>query len=144
MALSAFVDKARPPTKEQLASILGKARGAWDALRTDPALAGLGEEWGFTSTSNGWGFRLRDEKRVIVYMTPQKGRFLASFTLGEKAVLAARAAGLPAALLAAVDAAPRYAEGRGFRVEVRTVKDARAIAVLAGIKRRKGVSGRLS
>jgi hypothetical protein len=46
-------------------------------------------------------------------MTPQKGRFLASFALGEKAVLAARAAGLPAALLAAVDAAPRYAEGRG-------------------------------
>jgi len=136
MALSAFADKAHPPTKEQVASMLGRARAAWNALRTDPALAGLREEWGFTSTSNGWGFRLRDETRVIVYMTPQKGRFLASFALGEKAVLAARAAGLPAALLAAVDAAPRYAEGRGFRVEVRTVRDALAIAVLAGIKRR--------
>ena len=136
MALSAFVDMAHPPTRQQLVSILGKARAAWDALRTAPALAGLREEWGFTSASNGWGFRLRDEKRVIVYMTPQKGRFLASFALGEKAVLAARTAGLPAALLAAIDAAPRYAEGRGFRVEVRTVRDARAIAALAGIKRR--------
>lgn len=47
----------------------------------------------------------------------------------------ARAAGLPPGLLAAIDAAPRYAEGRGFCVEVRALGDARAIARLAGIKR---------
>lgn len=135
MALSAFDDRSHPPTPERLATTLGKARAAWDALRTDPGLSGLAEEWGFTSSAAGWGLRLREGKRVIVYMTPRAGRFLVSFALGEKAVAAARAAGLPAALLAAVDAAPRYAEGRGFRVEVRTAKDARAIAALAGIKR---------
>lgn len=135
MPLSAFADKAHPPDERSLGKTLGKSHAAWDALRKDPALSGLREEWGFTSTSTGWGFRLRDDKRVIVYMTPQDGRFLASFALGEKAVAAARDAGLSAALLAAIDAAPRYAEGRGVRVEVRTVKDARAIAALARIKR---------
>ena len=135
MALSAFDDKTHPPTEREVAAVLGKARAAWDALRTDPALSGLREEWGFTSKAAGWGFRLRDEKRVIVYMTPQDGRFLASFALGEKAVTAARAAGLPKALLAAIEAAPRYAEGRGVRVEVRTAKEAHAIAALAKIKR---------
>ena len=135
MALSAFDDMTRPPTKTQVAAVLGKARAAWDALRTDRGLSGLVEEWGFTNEAAGWGLRLREGKRVIVYMTPQAGRFLVSFALGEKAVAAARAAGLPPALLAAVDAAPRYAEGRGFRVEVRTAKDARPIAALAAIKR---------
>ncbi len=135
MALSAFDDNAHPPTEKEVAAVLGKARAAWDALRTDRALAGLAEEWGFTSKATGWGLRLRDDKRVIVYMTPQQGRFLASLALGEKAVAAARAAGLPAGLLAAINAAPRYAEGRGFRVEVQSLKDARGIAALAGIKR---------
>jgi hypothetical protein len=135
MALSAFDDKSRPPTPDRVAKVLGKARAAWDALRTDPALSGLREEWGFTSKASGWGLRLRDDERVIVYMTPREGRFLVSFALGEKAVAAARAAGLPAELLAAIDAAPRYAEGRGVRVEVRSLKDARGIAALAGIKR---------
>jgi hypothetical protein len=135
MALSAFDDKAHPPTEKEVGAALGRARAAWDALRTDRSLEGLREEWGFTSKASGWGLRVRDDKRVIVYMTPQEGRFLASLALGEKAVTAARAAGLPAGLLAAIDAAPRYAEGRGLRVEVRALRDARAIARLAGIKR---------
>lgn len=139
MALSAFDDKSHPPTPDQVATLLGRARAAWDALRMDPALSGLREEWGFTSKATGWGLRLRDEKRVIVYMTPLGGRFLASLALGEKAVAASRAAGLPPALRAAIEAAPRYPEGRGVRVEVRTTRDARAIAALAKIKRGLGV-----
>lgn len=135
MALSAFDDKAHPPARDQVAAVLGQARAAWDALRTDRALEVLREEWGFTSKAAGWGLRLRDDKRVIVYMTPHPGRFLASFALGEKAVSAAHGVGTPKALLDAIEAAPRYGEGRGFRVEVRSAKDARAIAALAGIKR---------
>jgi hypothetical protein len=135
MSLSAFDDKGRPPTDSDVAKVLGNAGAAWDALRKDPALGGLREEWGFTTKATGWGLRLREDKRVIVYMTPQEGRFLASLALGEKAGKAALAAGLPAALLAAIEAAPRYAEGRGVRVEVRTIRNARAVAALAGIKR---------
>jgi hypothetical protein len=74
MALSAFSDKAHPPAQDELAAVLGKAHAAWQALRCDPALAGLREEWGFTSKSTGWGLRIRDDRRVIVYMTPQEDR----------------------------------------------------------------------
>jgi hypothetical protein len=134
--LSAFGDRAHPPDENSLGKMLGKAHAAWAVLKSGAARSGaLAEEWAFSSAAAGWSLRLKDGKRVIVYMTPQEGRFLASFALGEKAVGAARAAGLPESLLAAIEAAPRYAEGRGFRMEIRTVRDARAVATLAGIKR---------
>ena len=62
------------------------------------------------------------------------GYFLASFALGEKAVQAARKSGLPAAVLDAIDHAPKYAEGRGVRFEVRRKQDVASIEELAMLK----------
>ena len=136
MALSAFDDKSNQPNADELAQVLGKSHSLWYELQKEvcslftPALV----EWGYASKSTGWGMRIKTEKRVIIYMTPCRGYFLASFALGEKAVRAARDAKLPAKILSAIDAAPKYAEGRGVRIEVRTKSDVKAIAKLAAIK----------
>src|SRR5512146_1445283 len=112
MSLSAFDDKTRPPTDDQLRSVLGKAYDPWVRLlalvaeRIEPAT----EVWKF---GTGWSLRVLHKDRVILYMTPQPSQFLVSFALGEKAVAAARAARLSASVLKAIDDAPRYAEGRG-------------------------------
>ena len=136
MALSAFEDKSKQPNADELAQVLGKSHSLWNELQRavcslfSPALV----EWGYASKSTGWGMRIKTEKRVIVYMTPCRGYFRASFALGEKAVQAAHNDKLPAKILAAIDAAPKYAEGRGVRIEVRTKADVKAIAKLAAIK----------
>ena len=54
--------------------------------------------------------------------------------LGEKACAAAREAGIPAAVLAVIDAAPKYAEGRGVRISVRTKADLEGVLVIAAVK----------
>ena len=133
MALSVFADKAHPPTEDELRGALGGAYAAWSALQAEvsarvPGIAGV---WGFTSKSTGWGLRLRHKERVIVYMTPCAGHFLVSLALGEKAIAQALAAGLPDEVIEAIDAAPRYAEGRGFRVAVDRTGQVAALAVLA-------------
>jgi hypothetical protein len=135
-SLSAFSDRTREPTDEDLRSVLGNAYAPWALL-----LAGLPERigpvepvWGFTGARYGWGLRIRYKKRVIVYMTPQKNRFLVSFALGEKAVAAASVARLPAAVLSVIDAAPRYPEGRGVRFEVRNSRQVAALLKLARVK----------
>lgn len=69
-------------------------------------------------------------------MTPCDGHFLASFALGEKAVKEAHAAKLPKTLLSAIDAAPRYAEGRGLRIQVKQSRQVPSLAALAEIKHR--------
>jgi hypothetical protein len=136
MALSAFDDRSKPPREDELAATLGPASAAWNELRRRVAtrFAPLSEAWGFSGKSTGWGLRLGGEKRAILYMTPCRGYFLASFALGEKAVKAARDVDLPASVWTAIDGAKRYAEGRGVRLEVRRVKDLAAIEKLAIVK----------
>lgn len=136
MALSFFEDRETPPTDQTLAQALGRAARAWGLVKEQVGrlCEPLREEWAFAGAKFGWSLRLKHRQRVIVYMTPGQGHFLASFVLGEKACAAARAAGLPAGILALIAAAPKYAEGRGFRMPVKTVKDADAVGKLAAIK----------
>ena len=136
MALSAFDDKATPPGERALADMLGRTHALWASLQVDlqRAYGPLIEEWNFSGAAYGWSFRLKQKKRALVYMTPCRAHFLASFVLGDKACRSAQAAGLPAAVLALIEAAPRYAEGRGVRVPVRTRKDLASVRSLAAIK----------
>ena len=97
-------------------------------------LGPVSKEWGYTSKSTGWGVRLKRKDRIILYMAPCRGFFLASFALGEAAVRAAHASGLPAPVLELLDAAKKYAEGRGVRLEVRSAEDVRNVVELAVIK----------
>ena len=136
MALSALTDKSNEPTTADLREVLGKAIDIWELLinAVDKRIGPISQVWGYSSKSTGWGLRLRQKDRIILYMTPQSGRFLVSFALGEKAVAAAHLLRLPAELLNAIDAAPRYAEGRGVRIEVSKKGQVRSLAMLAQAK----------
>jgi hypothetical protein len=136
MAISAFDDKGTPPGTRALNETLGRTGTLWARLCDD--LEGeygpLLREWNYWGKSHGWSMRLKRKKRAIVYMTPCRSHFLASFALGEKACAAARAAGAPAAVLKLIDAAPKFVEGRGVRVEVRSKRDIEVVEALAAIK----------
>ncbi len=136
MALSAFDDKSREPHDDDLAGVLGSTFIIWSDLKKrilskfDPATT----EWKYSGKSSGWGMRIISAKRVIIYMTPCEGYFLASFALGEKAVNAIRTCGLPASVMQVIDAAPKYAEGRGVRFEVKTAAVVKHIETIAACK----------
>jgi hypothetical protein len=136
MALSVFDDKATPPTDHTLGRMLGRTYVLWTRLKSDlqDSHGPLDEQWSFGGKNYGWSFRLKQKKRALVYMTPCRGYFLASFALGEKACRAAHECGVPSSILEIVDAAPKYAEGRGVRVPVRTPRDVRGVEQLAAVK----------
>ena len=136
MALSAFDDRSHPPADADLRAVLGDAAELWDELirHVRETHAPIGEHWNFAGAKYGWSLRLRHKDRIVLYLTPQAGAFLAGLVLGEKAVAAANARGLPPSVLALVDAAPRYAEGRGIRVRVTTRDDLAAVQELVAVK----------
>jgi hypothetical protein len=78
--------------------------------------------------------RLKQPARVLVYLTPSHSCFLASFVLGERACRAIREAGIPGGILALIDAAPKYAEGRGVRIPVHTKADLEAVLKITRVK----------
>ncbi len=134
--MSVFCSKSRPPQNDELATTLGGTFVYWNELKGLIAsrFAPLSMEWGFASKKTGWGLRLKQEKRTILYMTPCKGFFLASFALGEKAVKVAHESDLPVSVLEVIDSAKKYAEGRDVRLEVKSAEDVRNVERLAVIK----------
>jgi hypothetical protein len=136
MASSCFTDKTRAPSEAEVAKRLGAMATVWRKIRAEVAkqAPGITEEWGYTSASTGWGLRLKSGKRVILYLTPGEGKFFASMALGEKAANSESAQRMPAALRRLIDAAPRYAEGRGVRLQVTKASDAGAVARLVALK----------
>lgn len=128
-----FEDKAQVPDDRALARALGATKKLWDELvrHIDDVYPPVTEAWGFYKS---WSLRLKRKDRTIVYLLPRDGHFLCAFVYGGKATAAALAAKLPKAVLRAIDEAPVYAEGRGFRLEVRAAKDVETIKTLAAIK----------
>lgn len=128
-----FDDKAKVPDDRALAKGWGGAKALWDEFVRHIAAeyAPVTEAWGFTKA---WSLRLKRKKRTIVYLLPREGHFLCAFVFGGKATEAARQAKLPKAVLKAIEEAPVYAEGRGFRLEVKTAKDVETMKALAAIK----------
>ena len=136
MALSAFDDEAGPPEACELASVLGRASELWDELvqhvaQTYPPVT---EAWNHGGDKFGWSLRLKRKDRILLYLTPQTGQFLLGVVLGELACERAHEEPAPDAVLEAIDAAPRYGEGRGIRIPVRTKDDVAVALALAALK----------
>ena len=136
MAFSVFDNKEHQPEDSDLVEVLAETQRYWDDLKSTMAgnFQPLSVEWGFSGKKWGWSLRLKQNARTVLYLTPRSGHFVVGFALGQKAVDAAHATDLPRSVLEVIDAAPKYAEGRGVRLEVRTEEDLRSVVRLADVK----------
>jgi hypothetical protein len=131
---------SQPPEKRDIDDLLGRASALWTALHSDLSsqFGPLTEKWSFSRKTNHWSLQLKEKKkRTILYLIPLSGCFQAAFALGEKACAAARVSTLPASVVDIIEQAPRYPEGRGVRLEVRSRKDVENVKVVAAIKMAK-------
>ena len=120
MALSIFEDKSLQPNNEMLQKALGERYPAWQRI-IDFTLKNhknAEEIWNHAGKSFGWSLRIKDTKRVIVYMTPGENKFLVSLVYGKNATEEAYASQISQQLISIIENAKVYAEGRGFRIEV--------------------------
>ena len=121
---NAFIGKPKKPTESELAMELGTSKALWDELVADLAKEHkLAREWNCYSKKAGWSLRLKRGERNIVYLSPLHGGFRASFALGDKAVQAALASGLPNPVIKLIKEAKRYAEGTAVRIDVQGTED---------------------
>lgn len=132
----AFADRSHEPTPAEVEAVLGEAAPLWRALRNGLAAAHAPatEQWRFFSPKSGWSLQVLRGKRTVFWLNPRAGHFLASTAFGDRAVEAAREAGLPDEVMRAIESAPKYTEGRPVRVEVRSGGDVELALRLAAIK----------
>ena len=136
MLTNAFIGKPEKPADEELAAALGRTKRLWDQVVSELAEEhGVTiQEWNSYSKKAGWALRLKRKERAIVYLSPGRGCFMASFALGDRAVKAALESELPAAVLQIIREARRYAEGTAVRMEVRAAADVVVTKKLVAVK----------
>jgi Protein of unknown function (DUF3788) len=137
VALSAFAHPDVAPTPETLDAVLGDAAAVWRTIveQTRTLAGSIDEDWGHRGKSFGWSMRLLQGTRVVAYLTPQANALLLGVVLGEKAIAAREAGpGISSGARTVLEAAPRYAEGRGIRILVASPEDLAVALELIEIK----------
>lgn len=122
MALSIFEDKSVTPDEQMLAGVLQHSFAWWNELKsfvTQNYLLAF-EEWNYSGKNYGWGFRMKDKKRAIIYTTLSDQFFYFSVVLGEKATQEALHSSISEETKKTIREAKVYAEGRGVSLEVRS------------------------
>ncbi|MFP5236465.1 MAG: DUF3788 family protein [Acidobacteriota bacterium] len=133
---NAFIGRATAPTRMELDQVLGDSALCWHQIVRELEHDGItAEEWtGVYPNKYGWTFRLKQKARNILYLSPCQGCFRAAFILSDRALQAAQKAALPKPVKAALAHAPKYPEGNGVRLTIRTPDDLTSIRKLAAIK----------
>lgn len=136
MSMNAFTGRTKKPTDAQLTAALGSSRPVWDRLLADLAeLHGVtGHEWKSYSSKAGWSFRVTRKGRTIVWLGPEQDAFTVAFIMGERAMRVVRESEWPQRIRAAIENAPKYPEGTGIRLQVKSSRDIGALMKLAAIK----------
>jgi hypothetical protein len=136
MDTSIFTNKAEIPDDSLLSAALGNLFGVWMNLReyVFGVYPKAIEEWNLPGQKYGWSFRIKDKKRAIIYMLPRDKYFLVAFVFGEKATKDALNSNIASEIKTIIESARVYAEGRGFRIEVRETAIIEDIKTLIDIK----------
>jgi len=136
MSLSIFSIKAEKPDAGALKKALDKNFNLWNEIseyvfKNYPAPK---DEWAYPGKSFGWNYRIKDAKRVIIYMMPCDKFFKVSFAFGAKATEEAMLSKISKEIKDLISSAKVYAEGRGFRIDVKRKKIIKDIKKLIDIK----------
>ena len=136
MALSVFSDKNNKPNEEDLSESLGEMKALWDEIKdfvgsTYPPIT---EDWKHYGKSSGWCMKLLRKKRNLFFSYPGKGEFWLGFVFGDRAVEAVNQSNCPQDLIAELNRARKYGEGRGLKVQVKHQRDVEVVKILVEIK----------
>jgi len=132
---NAFIGKTEVPTENEVSTVLGTSSALWKELVEWLVEQGATvKEWNSYSSKSGWSLRLKVKKRNIIYLSPCAGCFRVAFIFGNKAVAAAHQSNLSKATLKLLKEAPRYPEGTGVRLVIKSSRDLAAVRKLALIK----------
>ncbi len=121
MEASIFTNKTEMPDDIAVSKALGDMFNVWMNIRdyVPTVYSNAIEEWNFPGKNYGWSFRIKDKKRAIIYLLPKDKYFMVAFVFGVKATGESLSSGISKDIKAIIESAKVYAEGRGFRIEVR-------------------------
>ena len=118
---SIFMDKTVKPTDKDLAEKLDVTYDLWKRL-CDLVLSKYPKgtaDWNFPGKKYGWSFRIKDNRRALIYFLPKDQFFKVAFVFGDKAVIDIMRTGISDKIKEELNQAKKYGEGRGIRIDIK-------------------------
>lgn len=120
MDISIFTDLKKIPQTSELEIPLANTFSLWMEIRdyvfeNYPAAI---EEWHVSVKKYGWGFRIKDKKRAIIYMSPRIGFFKVTMVFGQKATDMILASDISEFIKSELLNSKVYMEGRVIRLKI--------------------------
>ena len=136
MSASVFDDKNVKPDEKALLKALGKPSMHWKKIKSnlETDYGELIEDWKYYGQKTGWLLKVLRKKRNLFFCIPVKDGFQIAFTFGDNPVCAVESSDLPEEIKEELKNARKYAEGRGLRIDVKSVRDVENIRKLVEIK----------
>lgn len=136
MDISIFTDKKIMPVDDDLRRSLGNRYDIWQALTgyvhlKYPAAIDM---WNYTGDKYGWSFRIKDKKRVIVYLLPRDRIFKVVMIFGQRATDAIMNSQVDEGIKTELASAKVYVEGRGIRLDILNEVNLNDLKTLIDIK----------
>ena len=76
------------------------------------------KEWFYSGKKRGWSYRIKDNKRAIIYLQPRDKFFKVSFAFGQKATDTILESDISLEIKNDLKQAKVYKEGWGIQIEV--------------------------
>ena len=133
---SIFMDLTKTPKNADLEIPLGSTYQVWREIRNfvfEKYPAAI-EEWHISVKKYGWGFRIKDKKRAIIYLSPREGFFIAAMVFGQKGNDQILNSGISNEIKEELMKSKVYMERRVIRIEVRDQRLLKDIKKLVEIK----------
>lgn len=134
--MSIFSEKTMIPTDRDLVNKLDINYKLWNQIH-ELVLSKYPEglsEWKYPGKKYGWSFRIKDKKRVIIYMLPRDQYFKVAFVFGDKAVTKIMESNISNTIKTEISQAKKYVEGRGIKIDVKDDSIISDIGLLIDIK----------
>lgn len=133
---SIFVDKNIKPTNKDLENGLGETFQIWKSLEdfTKTNYPNATCEWNFSGEKFGWSYRIKDKKRILIYLLPRDKFFKTAFVFGQKAMNQIMESDISESIKTELKLAKQHVEGRGIRIEIKDQSNFEDIQKLIKIK----------
>jgi len=90
--------------------------------------------WYFSGTKYGWGYRISDAYRVLVYLLPRSGYFKLGLVFGKKALTVIQDSKVADSIKQELNTTKAFAEGTGIRLNITDASLLSDILLLITIK----------
>ena len=118
---SIFLEKTVKPTDKDLADKLDATYVLWQRLH-DLVLSKYPKgiaDWNFPGKKYGWSYRIKDNRRALIYFLPKDQFFKVAFVFGDKAINDIMKTGISDKIKEELNQAKKYGEGRGIRINIK-------------------------